>query len=203
MVRTTMLRVRDRVAVLVWDNGTCLTPGVVVSVSNLAVKVIVRRALGYEVLTFGYDGNLLDYVTPPEPSMLDNWAGHYVTLDMEASKHCPPEPQGGDVVRLVTPWRVGNVPAGSLGVINGKAGQSAPFMSITFNSYTIFRDRKRYGVVAAQGGPSTLRTTARELKVTENTMTLDVWDWGDNPPGPGKNVSYRVRVPVWEWSPKE
>jgi hypothetical protein len=200
-----------RVAALVYDTGTALVPGIVVGLSRGArrhrLRVLVRVGSG----TFRTEEYLVpatastssirhDYVGLPATQLRQVWteAALWDLLDIEAGLRGP---QGGDAVRLTTPWHEART--GDIGVLDGFVGQPLPGEgSITFNPST-FRGPSGDGriVVRASGGPGSISTPLSELTRTGQPAQLRVWRWRDGRPGRGQAQQYTVTVPLWAWAP--
>jgi len=116
-------------------------------------------------------------------------------------------PNPGDAVRLAGPWQWGGLPAGQIGIINGTVGvHRTDDCQITFR-YTCFRGRSaEYDGnqapehVECSGGPGTIFTPVGELRPTTETIVVTCWRWKSLPCA-GGGTSYRIEVPVWEWTP--
>lgn len=117
----------------------------------------------------------------------------------------PCEPWAGDVVRLKTPWRWANLPAGTIGIITGTVGVTHMTAgSIVFNASCFRGNGPIYGLgqpehVSCCGGPGTIATDFSELVPTADAMRISCWHWRDVLDTHG--VSFHVTVPIWEWSP--
>ncbi len=201
-----------RVSALVNDGGTVLVPGIVLSLErgqrHSQLHVLVRKGSGAfhteEYLVPGATPSARirhDYVGVPGARLRQVWTdlALWDLLEIEARLRGP---QGGDAVRLTTPWH--GADTGDIGVLDGFVGQPPQGQqgSITFNPRT-FRGPGHQGriVVQASGGPASISTPVRDLTKTGQPVTLPVWRWQPGGPGPGRDEEYTVTVPLWDWTP--
>ncbi len=108
-------------------------------------------------------------------------------------------PMPGDAVRLATPWRWGQLDAGTLGVLGSAFDQPEHASTITFNAHTHRSDTG----VSCSGGPGTVETEWSELRATTDVTRIPVWRWRNGWSGAGEGEDYAVMVPVWDWDPHD
>src|SRR6476469_5824232 len=169
-------KAKDRVSVLVWDKGTTLTAGLVLTADETGVKILVHMSQGFETRDYKHDGSLADFVGKPRRELAEDWdaRGYYAALEEAAPAYLPPTPRAGDWVRLSGPWTWGGLKAGAMGVIDG-GSPGEGHVRIVFGA-SVFRSRVGDGLCCS-GGPATIATPVSELKPTSEHLDMNVWDW--------------------------
>jgi hypothetical protein len=115
-----------------------------------------------------------------------------------------PLPRGGDAVRLAAPWNWGNMPIGSIGIIDGDTDRDhSNSVSITF-CFSAYVGAESAGVMASvSGGPGTIATPVEQLQLTSETISYPAWMWKDGYARADNAYHYTRRARLWEWTPDQ
>jgi hypothetical protein len=111
-------------------------------------------------------------------------------------------PRGGDVARLMTPWKWAGqlVKVGDYGFVDGCVGEEHLIsVQITFNSVPFVDE----SFCSASGGPGSIATPISELKPTQERVGMCCWRWSDGRACAHNGAEYIRVCRVWDWYPTE